>query len=383
MNLLPPRPPITDNADDRPMRQVSYMLPSGYSLTWPIWHRMSHAEKLKIARSENLTIGAFEEEVALFMAIEEDTAAADRAENSPALDTNISEAVSMTTTEEPSSLLEKHRLKLEGLSIFFENDDENDDANQESVPVDSVQVKRAEPQAPDPLPSSPDLLTSLPVDVIIYSLLPFLPTTNIVKHLPCAHRFFSALLSPPLYKMLCRRRFNTPNLPKKFNTYKQMYHSRPHPLHYGVYTMRCSYVKKITRDMWTSSSLPPGVILKGEWFRHIVFLEGNRCGYLQTSKCFAEVEREFINWRNGKLSIVNDARYEVKRGLIAIEVAQSWADIFFHLRYFDRRCLTFERHFAVMVNSTTAADVVEYEIPKAHAGESETGVFYFKRNWRF
>ena len=278
MNLLPPRPPITDNADDRPMRQVSYMLPSGYSLTWPIWHRMSHAEKLKIARSENLTIGAFEEEVALFMAIEEDTASADRAENSPALDTNISEAVSMTTTEEPSSLLEKHRLKLEGFSISFGNDDENDDANQESVPVDSVQVKRAEPQAPDPLPSSPDLLTSLPVDVIIYSLLPFLPTTNIVKHLPCAHRFFSALLSPPLYKMLCRRRFNTPNLPKKFNTYKQMYHSRPHPLHYGVYTMRCSYVKKITRDMWTSSSLPPGVILKGEWFHHIVFLEATAAG---------------------------------------------------------------------------------------------------------
>jgi hypothetical protein len=35
---------------DQPTHTVSHMLPSGYSLTWPIWHLLPKAEKVRIAR---------------------------------------------------------------------------------------------------------------------------------------------------------------------------------------------------------------------------------------------------------------------------------------------------------------------------------------------
>ena len=104
-----------DNKDDAAV-PINYQLPSGYQLTWPIWHRLPNDDKVRIARLYNLSVGEFEERVALQSAMQHTADTADtgleeiestsRSDDLPAVE--AASASSSVSTD----LLEKHKDKL-------------------------------------------------------------------------------------------------------------------------------------------------------------------------------------------------------------------------------------------------------------------------------
>ena len=123
--------------------------------------------------------------------------------------------------------------------------------------------------------------------------------------------------------------------------------------------------------MWTCSSLVPGAPLKAVWYRHVLFLEGGRGGYLRSTR--GKEGRQFEAWIRGDRSLVKDVRYEVKKGVVLVKVEEGHLTAFFEARIRGDGDMDWERHYAVVKGKA-----VEYEIPPVIHGEMAG--FRFGRN---
>ena len=206
-----------------PVREVSYLLPSGHSLTWSIWHRLPRDEKLKIARTEGMTIGAFEENVALFMAIEEEHAGDENATLAPSLPRPPQKTTDTTTTAAQGGLLDAHSSVLEKINPYREGEDSEDSdcgyapSFSSSAVVPSLASlslnapppppgSSSSPAADDPSdPTSPPTLLTLPTFLLLHSVYPYLPLPYLTSILPLVH----PSLSPPdtYYAFLNARKY--------------------------------------------------------------------------------------------------------------------------------------------------------------------------------
>jgi hypothetical protein len=107
----------------------------------------------------------------------------------------------------------------------------------------------------------------LPTDIIQHALFPFLQCEVIASVLPLVSTSWMNLITPDrpispstrahakeIWEALCRRRFY-PNsgfglpikLPPKFASHQKMFEDRLYPRPHGIYVLKHSYVKKITR----------------------------------------------------------------------------------------------------------------------------------------
>jgi len=443
------------------VRIVAHLLPSGYSLTWPIWHLLPLSEKVRIAREENLTVGEFEESVALQIAIraEDDDESLPVSTASPEVEPDS--ALDETKKVLPSlDLMMKHKEKLSralgedtvlGFGVDGEDEDEEEydgkdvDADEDDNDSDgdndngdergddklsgckpeaissSIQVeastcrpdKDAVSDEASAIEAGDTQLSGLflPIDVLLHSIFSFLQCEVISYTLPLLNSSWMNLIAPrkgfsftpvkahtkEIWKEICRRRFYQGTgkclpvkLPPKFASYRKMFKNRLFPCPHGIYILNTSYVKKITRDMWTSSNLPPGVILKCEWYRYFLFTENcdRKVGYLQSSKTFPELKSKFRKWyvKDRFLSpdpsaVAGDivtGRFDVFRGgKVRVMVGQKWADIFFELelsRNPQNRYMTLDKHYAVIANG---GNIVEYTTPSVCISDQNEGKFSY------
>ena len=219
------------------------MLPSGHHLTWPIWHRLPHEEKVRLARMENLTIGEFEESVQLFFALGEEE---EEEEESPV-------AVPVPPQELPNeppsvtSILDKYRGVFGDVAKAIEREESDDEGESSREPAATAATISLSSKA---ISDDLEVELFLPSEVIMGSMFPFLPIEQIMSSLPLLSKSWAWLATTHdnLYADFCRRRFpNLPQRPPRFRTSKDWLMKRPHPRPHGVYAIKESHIKKITR----------------------------------------------------------------------------------------------------------------------------------------
>ncbi|GMI41347.1 hypothetical protein TeGR_g7346 [Tetraparma gracilis] len=237
----------------------------------------------------------------------------------------------------------------------------------------------------------------MPCEVFVEHVLPYLHVEHALSPsglLLASSAFAKLFLSPPFrgitHRAFCVRRFRSATHPPRFPSARAWLRARPHARPGGLYVLKSSHIRRITRDMWTSASLPPGVVLKNEWYRYLLFVEGgDAVGYLQSSRLPEEVLPKFRSWlrcREASRSRepvpsgeVATGRYtSFKGGNVRVETCAGYADIFFELRVLPgtgNRRMTLERHYSV---DAKMGEPVFYDVPSVEHGEQLEGVF----RWR-
>jgi hypothetical protein len=150
----------------------------------------------------------------------------------------------------------------------LEDDEGGDEAccNEEATSISKKDVQHSEDMSH--FEGEDELIgLFLPTDIIQHRLFPFLQCDVIASTLPLISTSWMNLITPDRYisastrahakeiwEDLCRRRFYPDSgiglpvkLPPKFSSYQNMFEERLCPRPHGIYILKHSYVKKITR----------------------------------------------------------------------------------------------------------------------------------------
>jgi hypothetical protein len=389
---------------------------------------MPLAERKRIAATENLTVGEFEENVTLFFALEEqddvqadDADAAGEAELAAAAALAADEAALADTT-----ILSRHKAALRAIASVYAVEEEEEEEEEEegivglthemstaSITTVTAMTAAVEEEgkqgAQEVQEEQREIDLFLPTDVIIANILPFLGIEFSLLSLPTLSSSWHWLFTAKgfiIYKHYTARRFPKLAIPRQLaSDHLRWLQKRPHPLPHGVYVIKQAHIKQITRDMWTdTTSLPPGQILQSVWYRYFLFLEGeSKCGYLQSVRSLPEVLPMFRRWyrtRNDRKVVhasksseeVSTANVDFfSRGNLRVEVEMAHADIFFELVVHKvlpglggvegggGRCynkfLEWKKHYSVAKRYSDEG--ISFEVPRV-VGEGEEGGFWWK-----
>lgn len=393
-----------------------------WELTWPIWHMLPIQERKSIAKQNGFkSIGEFEESVILSRALNEDSNASVNTSGGEATEVEAIQVPPVAYSSEQLYELENNPQNF-GLPILAErntlitnghdtkinndhNNDDNDCESESSTDDDDIPFFENNNNAyKDELQYTTNatkeqienggLILLLPHDLIIHSILPYLPIEQYVSCALTSPHWKHFTRTEEVYKQLCQRCYLHQSKRKtlhvhRFNhSYHNMLNNRFRvKTGCGFYVLKCTKIKKIQRDMWTE--IPFGVTLESTYYRYMSFRENNgTLLYALTAKpphemipIFRKMNEQGSSYdgSSGDLNIsgvsVIVGRYELQKDRVTVNVTHPWHKVRLVLRvlmdgYMGAKgrfwSLELENHWGSKsgdFDEYWSRDLVEYKVP--------------------
>jgi|AntRauTorckE5430_2_1112549.scaffolds.fasta_scaffold02474_2 F-box protein 9 len=361
-----------------------------WALTWPIWHMLPHHERKEIAFQNGFrTIGEFEEEVILSKALNEEKG--ESGENMNPSNRNENNGVHKLDNR-------RERPVLPAVTEFINGEPsdarEEDDESISSTEEDSQLFTNVENEHDDDKNvEEGGFMVLLPDELVLYHILPFLSTEYYAVCALVSPHWRGFTRSEWAYKELCKRSYLNQSKRKKLHvarfggSYRTMIEQRNRvKTGCGVYVLKCTKIKKIVRDMWTT--VPFGAVLESTYYRYLNFYEDGRVLYSLTSTPPHEMIPIFVRVKAGHKTRTPTVfgTYQIQKDVVTVDIKHPWHHVKLVLRVLEDGAafakgrfwaLQFEKHQSSVSNDFVeywSRDLVEYDVP--------TLPFRFLRNWR-